>query len=440
MKVLDKLERVFDMSDAGTGKTMPEILAFSKRRKKGGGCMLVLAPKSLLQTAWGNDIEKFAPHLTYSIAEAENRAEAFAIGVDIYVTNIDAVNWLAKQPKKFFARFDTVVLDESTSVKHATSMRSKSLGRIKGFFKHRSALSATPNSNTICDIWNQVYFLDDGQRLGGSFFAFRSAVCAPRQTGPQSNMVKWEDKPGAEEVVFGQLADITIRHRFEDCIDIPETFHHTLNYVMSPKQKKMYLQMEQTAIAEINAMTHVTAINAAAVRTKLLQIASGAVYESPEKYVLIDPSRYELVMDLIEERRGRHPLVFFLWKHQRDELIKLATARGLKFCVFDGSASSKARIEMEAAYQKGFYDFMLAHPKSAAHGLTLTRGNSIIWPSPTDDAEWFAQANKRQARKGQVNKTEIIVVLAEGTVESKVYANLTTKTGRMMNLLELFSA
>ena len=60
----------------------------------------------------------------------------------------------------------------------------------------------------------------------------------------------------------------------------------------------------------------------------LLQIASGAVYGDDDKgrrrdptYKLLDQSRYALVADLVEARD--HSVVFYNWKHQREEL-KLA--------------------------------------------------------------------------------------------------------------------
>jgi SNF2 family DNA or RNA helicase len=430
---------LFDTSDPGTGKGYPQIVAFAERRRRGGKCLLVLAPKSLLHTVWFNDFAKFAPDMVCSIAYAEVRAKAFAAAADVYITTTDAASWLARQPKKFFARFDTVVLDESTSIKHMTSRRSRSLKTIKKHFIYRSALSGTPNSNTILDVWNQVNFLDDGARLGDNYYAFRSAVCAPHlvDTGSGKTVKRWEDIDGAEAVVFARIADIVVRHRFDDCIDIPETVRRTLDYQLSASQLKAYRQMQAACVAELANAVRVTAVNAAAVRTKLLQIASGAVYSSPGVYQLVDTGRYELVIELAAERR--HPIVYFLWKHQRDQLVQHAEARGLRYCIFDGSASAADRAAMEAAYQKGFYDVMFAHPKSAAHGLTLTRGTSIIWPSPTDDAEWYAQANKRQARAGQQHKTEILMVLAPGTVEQAVYDNLMNKTGRMLNLLELFA-
>ena len=437
LKFMAKTNICFDMSSPGTGKTYVHIMAFLNRYKVNKKCALVIAPKSLLKPAWGNDITKFAPELTYSIANAENREKAFMEDSHVYITNIDAVNWLVKQKPKFFARFDTLIIDEGTAYKHHTSARSKAVSKIKKYFKYRELLTATPNSNTITDIWHLMQILDDGARLGNSYFSFRSAVCTPKQTGPRPEMIKWEDKDGAEEVVFGQIADITIRHRFEDCVDIPPTHSYTMTYDMPVKQLRAYKSMEKTAVAELNAQARVSAVNAAAVRTKLLQIASGAVYEHSGKYHLVDPGRYELVMDLVAQRK--HPIVFFLWKHQRDELVKHAETRDMRYAVLDGNATAKERAEIEANYQNGWYDVLFAHPKTAAHGYTLTRGTTIIWPSPTDDAEWFAQANKRQARIGQKEKTEIICILAKGTIDMKVYDNVTRKTGRMNILLDLFT-
>jgi hypothetical protein len=455
MKVMDKTPVIFDMSDPGTGKTAVQIWAFAKRRKKSGGCALVFAPRSLLRSAWEDDFKKFAPHLVCSVANAEKREEAFAAPADVYITNVDAAVWVLKQKPAFFKKFDTLIIDEVSAYKHHTSARSKAINKIKKYFKYRSVLSGTPNSNTICDIHNPVGILDDGKRLGKSFFGFRSAVCAPTQVGPRPEMVAWADKDGAEEAVFGLISDITVRHRFEDCIDIPETTRFSATYHLTSKQKKAYLEMEATQMMTLVAKkdlpaaaaarlrgeklpyTNVTAINAAAVYTKLLQIASGAVYEAQDKYHVVDTGRYEMIMDMVEARK--HPLVFFLWKHQRDQLIALAEKRGMTYCVMDGNASDKERIDMVKHYQSGFYDVMFAHPKSAAHGLTLTKGTSTIWSSPTSDLEWFNQGNKRQARNGQKEKTEIIVIVAEGTIETKVYERLMAKDKRMSNLLDLFS-
>jgi SNF2 family DNA or RNA helicase len=438
LKFAEKSALMFDMSDPGTGKTFVQAKRFEKRRAKRGGALLVMVPKSLIQPAWGNDLQKFTPDLDVSLAYAENRATAFQSGHDVYVTNHDAAKWLADQPASFFKQFDDIVVDEGDAYKHHTSQRTKALNKIKRHFEYRANLTATPSSNTITDLWAQAYFLDDGLRLGPSFFAFRNSVCIPTQVGPRREMIRWTDRPDAEEAVYGLIADITIRHRFEDCIDIPENHMYTMPFEMSTKQMKAYQQMEGTQMAWLGKQQAVTAINAASVTTKLLQIASGAVYESPSKYHLVDTARYELVMDLVGERK--HSLVFFLWQHQRDFMIAEAKKRGITYAVIDGGTPTKQREDIVRDYQNGFYQVLLAHPQSAAHGLTLTRGTTTIWPSPTYNLAHFVQGNKRQHRAGQTQKTETIVILANNTIDQKVYHEVLVPKGqRMTSLLDLFT-
>jgi hypothetical protein len=182
-----------------------------------------------------------------------------------------------------------------------------------------------------------------------------------------------------------------------------------------------------------------TALNAAVLAGKLLQIASGAVYDSDGNYHVIDSSRYELVLDMVEQRK--HSLVFFLWQHQRDLMVAEAESRGLTYCVLDGATNDKERDMMVLAYQMGRYRVMFAHPKSAAHGLTLTKGTATIWPSPTADLELWKQGNKRQHRIGQTEKTETIVVLGDCRIDQRVYYDiLMRKNERMTTLLDLFAS
>lgn len=427
-----------------TGKTAVRIWAFAERRRKGGGCLLVLAPRSLLRTAWANDFAKFAPDMKVSVATADNRADAFAADADVYITNHDAVKQLIKMKPAQLAKFSDLVVDEATAYKHHTSQRSKAalkIARLK-HIKRKAVLTATPTSNGICDIWHLVLLLDEGKRLGPLFFNFRSSVCTPEQVGHNAHAIKWHDKPGAEEAVFGLISDIVVRHQFEDCVDIPATHQYTVDYELTPKQRKAYDLMELTQLLPLlnsKKGAAITAVNAAAVATKLLQIASGAVYTEAGQYQMIDAQRYETIIDMVAERK--HPLVFFYWQHQRDALVAEADKRGMTYCVLDGNTSDAQRNAMVLDYQRGVFDVMFAHPASAAHGLTLTAGTSTIWTGPTYNLEWFKQGNKRQARIGQKHKTEVVVCLAKDTIEQRVYNEiLMPKDKRMGNLLDLFGS
>jgi SNF2 family DNA or RNA helicase len=430
-------ERTFDASDPGTGKTRTAIEVFQARRVRGSGCCLVLAPKSLLRSAWQDDFLSFAPTLKTTVAFAENRDKAFEENSDVYITNIDATKWLLKQPASFWKRFEggMLIVDESSAFKHHTSQRSRALNKIKKYFKYRHNMTGTPSSNAITDLWNQVNILDDGQRLGTSFYAFRANACEPQQVGPRANMIKWVDKKDIQLIVGKLIEDITIRHKFEDCIDIPENVLRPINYYMPPAQQRVYQDMEENAVALLASGQIVDAINGAAVMTKLLQIASGAVYDNSGNYSKVDPGRYELVADLVEERK--HSVVFFQWNHQRDQLIKEFDSRGITYVVIDGHSTDKERHEAVKNFQSGFYRVVLAHPKSAAHGLTLTRGTATIWASPTYNLEHWLQGNRRIYRAGQKDKTETIVVVAPGTIEERVALRLQEKDTKQMDLLTL---
>lgn len=438
LEVLRSRKRVFDASDPGTGKTRVAIEAFAERRKQGGGTALIVAPRTILYSAWKADFHKFAPLLEVSVATADKREEAFLEEADAYLINHDGVTWLANRLKRdpnflIVRNFDTLIVDESGAFKHPTSARSKALLKIAPFFTYREAMNGTPNPNSILEVWHQILIIDDGEHLGRSFYAFRHTVCTPKQVGPRANMVKWIDKPGAQSAVAAAIEDMTIRHKFEDCLDIPENFTYVVPYKLPALQRAAYLDMLRNQIVVIKEQT-ISAVNAAAVATKLLQVASGAVYDENGEWVLIDTERYELVLDLIEQRKNC--VVFFLWQHQKEYLIKEAEKRGITYGVLDGTITSDRKREETVTYfQNGLLRVIFAHPQSAAHGLTLTRGTTTIWASPTYNLDHFVQGNKRIYRAGQTQKTETIVIIADDTIETKVYQALTEKQLRLEDLL-----
>lgn len=431
LKLLKRSPIVFDASDPGTGKTRSSVEAYASRS---GKCALIVAPKTLLDTAWSDDINEYAEDMEYSICKAGTREEDFKRKADIYITNTDAVGWLAQQNKKFFGKFDTIIVDEISSFKHRTSQRSKALNKIKKYFHYRQGLTGTPNPKSVTDIWNQIFFLDDGERLGTEFFKFRAAVCTPVQVGPGRNMLEWRDKPAAEEAVAKLISDISVRHQFDECMDIPPNTIHTIKYKMSPKQTKLYKKLEDFAIVQCDSGEVVSAVNAAVLANKLLQLASGAVYADGEPQ-LIDTGRYQLIGDLIEQRK--HSVVFFIWRHQKEQLELVLQKRGISYAIIDGTVPNAKRKEIVRAYQAGFYQTILLHPKTGAHGLTLTRGTSTIWASPIYEPDFLKQGIHRIFRGGQTQRTETIMIEAENTIEGHVFNSLNSKNNRMVNLLKI---
>lgn len=422
-------ERVLVTSDPGTGKTRSVIDAFARRN----GCkMLVLAPLSILEASWGDDIKKFAPHLTFSVAYAKNREKAFSQNVDIIITNHDAVKWLTKN-NKFLTQFDMLCIDEFTAFKNKDSQRSKAMLKVAQYFKYRVAMSGTPNSNTILDIWHPTLIVDDGERLGRRFYGFRSAVCTSRFNGFAN---EWIDRSDAQEIVAAALHDINIRYKLEECIDMPEQTIRQMKITLPPKIQSQYEILATDSVLYTGATT-INAVHAGAKIKKLLQLCTGAVYDEDGNAQGIHTERYDLVMQLVQERK--HSLVAFNWKHERDHMVAIADKLGITYGLIDGSTPSHKRKDIVDRMQAGQLQVVFAHPQSAGHGLTLTKATTIIWSSPTYNAEHYQQFNRRIYRAGQTQRTEIIQIAAKDTWETQVYEKLDSKLVRMEELLTILS-
>ena len=427
---------LFNQSDPGTSKTVGAIHGFNKFNTSNKR-LLVLAPLSILKASWADDIQKYEG-FSYSIAHGspKKRREAFELGADIVIMNHDGVNWLVKN-MDVMESITHVVIDESTAFKNANTQRSKALVQVTRNTPYIQVMSGTPIPKTILDIWHQVFLLDrknfkESERLG-LFYQFRNTTCDSIPV-PGINTQQWMDRPGAEEFVADKIKDISVRFRLEDCIEIPE--HQVIDYFIPPPKWLMdqYKELEKTSFLELDNGS-LTPINAAVRAKKLLQLLSGAVYDESGRVLKVHEERYKLVLELVTQRK--HSLVAFNYRHEVENLVDHASKQNISYAIIDGSIRPKKRTEAVRAFQAGDLQTIFAHPQSAGHGLTMTKGTTTIWTSPTYNAEHYKQFNHRIYRNGQRQRTQTINVGYEGTKEVLAYANVSGKLENQHNLLDL---
>lgn len=421
----------------GTGKTRSVLDAVSQERAAGLGKTLVYAPKSILETAWLDDARKFTPHLTVSVARAENRLAAFQQNADLIITNHDASKWVADNIHLVEKDFHRLVVDEATAYKNRTAQRSAAVDKIRPHFNAVTLMCGTPMPQGLVDLWFQYYLLDRGERLGRNFYQFRFATHEPEQAGYSPQAIKWIEKAGAREAVADLISDITLIYTLEECIDMPEQVYHTIDIDLGPKLANSYETMVEEAILQLES-GDISAVHAAALNTKLLQICSGAVYDGTGKYHVIDRERYELIAELVSQRECS--LVAFWWKHQRDQLLVALKKAGVtRVAVLDGdNANHHTQIVRDT--QDGKYQVVLAQPKSTSHGHTITRAKTTIWCSPTYESEKYEQFNRRTYRIGQTERTEVIHIRARNTVEEHAYDRLQGKIRNQQLTVDLLRA
>ncbi len=434
--------RLLNTSDPGTGKTYTVLQWFAEHHTNNPNArMVVLAPKAICHPAWGQDAKKFVPHLRVAVATgtSTDKRKRVAGGLPhILVTNHDSVT----QPwfQDIATEFSVCVVDESTAFKNHLSIRGRALlGHVK-HWPSRIAMSGTPMPNSVLDLWAQLRFVEPS--LVSNYTAWRSEVCLPVSTmiGGGRSVFTWEERPGIREALLARNANYIVRYAKEDCLDLPPQRVYTRAALISAKTRAGLQRLKaEMALALDDEAEPLTVAHAGALAVKLLQLTSGFVYlnqpDGTRKAKVADTLRYDLVTELVSERE--HSLVAVRFRAQADFLAEAFGHAKISYAIIDGNTTAQAAQTIVQDFQAGKYRTLICQPQSVSHGLTLTRADTVIWVSPTFNAEHFMQFNARIDRIGQTRPTEVICVAAEDTYEEEVYARLNDKINSQQGVLDM---
>ena len=80
---------------------------------------------------------------------------------------------------------------------------------------------------------------------------------------------------------------------------------------------------------------------------------------------------------------------------------------------------------------------LVIQPQSAAHGVTLTAANTVVWWGPTPSLETYAQANARVHRSGQKHPCTV-VQLQGSAAEKRIYSLLDNRINVHTKIIDLY--
>jgi SNF2 family DNA or RNA helicase len=272
-------------------------------------------------------------------------------------------------------------------------------------------------------------------RVPMSYLQFRE------NTQIQVNSHKWIKKNGWREVAFSLLQPgILIRKRDHIKELPPLTFEDYYAPLSTPAKKAYEAIFDDFVYAEVKdgqLSRQVTAINAAAKVTKLLQISGGTVYDDEREVMYVDvASKKSLLTDIAEKTPGKI-IVYVPFRPALQVVAEHMRAQGYKTEVVFGDVSKAQRDVIFKAMQDGDLDCIVGQPDSMSHSITLTAASDIVWWGPTPNAETYEQANGRIERLGQTNPMTIHR-LYSSNAERRVYELLADKTFSQQSLLELY--
>ncbi len=391
--------------------------------------VLVIAPLRVAENTWTEELEKW-DHLTYLriskvLGTEAQRIEALRRPADIYVINRENVAWLAELGEW---DFDMLVIDELSSFKNASSKRFKALRRKRPGIDRVVGLTGTPSTNGLMDLWSEIYLLDQGKRLGKTLSSYRADFFVPdRMNG--FVVYSYKPKPGAEEWIYSILSSLCVSMKSQDFLQMPERLERDVTVKLPPVAKGKYKELEREMVAKLEGKT-VDAVNAAVLTNKLLQMASGAVYDENKDVAELHSAKLDALEDLIEAANGKPVLIYYNYRHDKERIQKR----------FKEAQEIKTPEDFQA-WNRSEIPVAIAHPASMGHGLNLQHGGStVIWFSLPWSLELYQQANARLWRQGQKDTVVIFRLLSEGTIDRDVVRALTKKDLTQENLMRAVKA
>jgi len=420
----------FCFNEQGTGKTASAIWAADFLMKQGKvRRALVICPLSIMDSAWRADLFEVAMHRTVSVAhgDAKKRKQIINTGAEFVVINFDGVEIVEEEIRN--GKFDLIIVDEATHYKNSQSKRWKCLNRLITDDTWLWMMTGTPAAQSPLDAFGLAKLVNPSA-VPRYFGSFRDQVMM------KITQFKWMQKPGATETVYNALQP-AIRFTKDECLDLPDMTYVKRVVELTRQQKKYYNELKNKLVMEA-AGEEVTAVNAAIVMNKLLQISAGAVYTDDGSTLEFDiKNRYNVLKEVIDES-SQKVLVFVPFRHTIDILVDKLRKDGVTTEVIRGDVPVTRRTEIFKRFQETpDPKILVIQPQSAAHGVTLTAANTVVWWGPTSSLETYAQANARVHRSGQKHPCTV-VQLQGSAVEKHVYALLDNRIDVHTKIIDLY--
>jgi SNF2 family DNA or RNA helicase len=205
---------------------------------------------------------------------------------------------------------------------------------------------------------------------------------------------------------------------------------HTVELRCGLNAREPYEKMKRDFVVEF-ANAKAVAANAGVVVGKLQQMASGFVYETtkipnpnkPGKFTITQKTiwfsshKFDFLDELINENQHANTIIVYQY---REELAELLRRYPRAVTLDDPNAIER--------WNDGKVELLLAHPKSAGHGLNLQYGGSnIVFLSLPWSLELYEQTIGRLHRSGQRHDVWCYVLLTSKTIDEQIWGALQDK-------------
>lgn len=446
-------------ADPGTGKTGITLRALLALKDSGvSERTLVIAPLRVAHEVWPVEPEEWingpwdrVRELKIVVLHGSKKDLLLEQDADIFVINFEGLKWLMEGNRFKKLGCDTLVVDESSKLRHTRTKRFKMLKPVLSTFARRWILTGSPSPKSYMDLFGQIYLLDLGRALGKYITHFRFEYFIPLdQLGWE-----WRLKEDSEKRIQKAVAPYIFRLDAKDYLDLPEEIPNIIRVDLPPAARKVYKELEDELITQLEDRKVVTAASQGAVAIKCAQVANGGLFHMAEDtnaftgkrtWADLHTAKIEATLELIEELQGSPCLVVYDFKH---DLSRLQTAlrhefgeggfKGDLVPYIGGGVGAKESAALIARWNRDELPVLLVHPQTVSHGLNLQKGTArhIIWHSLTYDRELYDQLNRRLIRQGsRQDRVFIHSIVARDTIDEAKLTALRRKGKSQQNFLD----
>ena len=401
--------------DMGLGKTLQAITVLQGYKDSNDHLQsIVVCPTTLIYN-WQNELQKFAPHITYTIHHGNQRSrdpealKKHEVIITTYGTLRSDIQMLMKIP------FDYIILDESQAIKNPSSKVTKSVNLLYG--KNKVCMSGTPLQNNTFDIYAQMNFLNPG--LLGSVEFFRNEFATPIDKFGEA-----EQKEHLRKLLY---PFILRRTKDQVAKDLPPKTETILYCEMEAEQRKIYEAYRNNYRDKILGEIEEQGIEKSQFSIlqglmKLRQICdSPAILNEEERLPAYSIKLQELEREL-KENIGEHKVLIFSQFLDMLALIKQKLQHlKIKYEYFDGSTSATGRQQAIQNFQENEEcRVFVISLKAGGVGLNLTAADYVYIVDPWWNPAVEQQAIDRTHRIGQDKSIFAYRMICVDTIEDKI--------------------
>src|SRR5690606_13330190 len=238
--------------------------------------------------------------------------------------------------------FYLLVADESQAIKNVSSLRYKSIIKLKG--KLKLAMTGTPIENGIAELYAHMNFVNPG--FFRTFSGFKDQYVKELRNGHETM-----------EHLRKKIQPFVLRRTKEEVLtELPDKTEEYLYCEMGASQKKIYEAYRNEYREFLQGKFQEEGANQSKMfvldgLTKLRQICDSPALINQENGV--NSAKIDLLVEHIQEKTGKHKILIFSQFVKMLQLVKSELiSKNISFSYLDGKSSQKDRESSVNQFQQ----------------------------------------------------------------------------------------